>query len=53
MKILVAFFSASGITKEVAMTLADVLDAKLYEIIPKEPYSREDLDWTNEKSRTT
>ncbi|WP_258399767.1 flavodoxin [Helicobacter fennelliae] len=37
MKTLVAFFSASGITKEVAQTLAGVAGAKLYEIVPKEP----------------
>lgn len=53
MKALVVFFSASGITKAVAQTLTEVLKANIYEIIPQNPYSKEDLDWTNEQSRTS
>ena len=53
MKTLVAFFSASGITKEVAQTIANIANAELYEIVPQEPYSKADLDWTNEQSRTS
>ncbi|TLD84385.1 flavodoxin [Helicobacter sp. MIT 11-5569] len=53
MKILVAYFSASGITKEVAQSIASVVEAKSYEILPQEPYTREDLDWRDENSRTT
>ncbi|WP_233712995.1 MULTISPECIES: flavodoxin [unclassified Helicobacter] len=53
MKILVAFFSASGITKEVAQTIAGVANADIFEIAPQTPYSKADLDWTNETSRTT
>ncbi len=53
MKALVAFFSASRITREVALALAEVADAKLYEIIPAVPYSKEDLDWRDEQSRST
>lgn len=53
MKALVAFFSASGITKEIALALAEVANAETFEIIPKEPYSKADLDWRDEKSRTT
>ncbi len=52
-KVLVAFFSASGVTKKVASKLASVLNADLHEIIPEKPYSKEDLDWTNENSRST
>lgn len=52
-KTLVAFFSASGVTAKVASKLASVLNADLHEIVPKEPYSQEDLDWTNENSRST
>lgn len=52
-RILVTFFSASGVTKKVASKLASVLNADLHEIVPKKPYSKEDLDWTNEKSRST
>lgn len=53
MKTLVTFFSASGITKEVAQTIANVANADIYEIVPQEPYSKADLDWTNEQSRTS
>ena len=52
-KVLVAFFSASGVTKKVAGKLASVLNADLHEIIPEKPYSQEDLDWTNDNSRST
>ena len=83
MRILVAYFSTSGITKEVAEKIASVASeslnlkganansqantsesvnsstnalnsaVKLFEIAPKVPYSKADLDWTNEQSRTT
>lgn len=53
MKALVAFFSASGITKEVAQKIAEIIESQIYEIVPQEPYSKADLDWTNEQSRTT
>ena len=52
-KVLVTFFSASGVTKKVAVKLASVLNADLHEIIPEKPYSKEDLDWTNDNSRST
>lgn len=52
-KTLVAFFSASGVTEKVAKKLASALSADLHEIIPEKPYSKEDLDWTNENSRST
>lgn len=53
MNTLVAYFSASGITKEVAQNIASVIEAELYEILPQEPYTREDLDWRDENSRTS
>lgn len=52
-KILVAFFSASGVTKKVAEELAKIEQADLFEILPKTPYTPEDLDWKNEQSRST
>ena len=52
-KILVAFFSASGVTKKVSTKLASVLNADLHEIVPQKPYFKEDLDWINENSRST
>ncbi len=53
MKTLVACFSASGVTARLAKTLADALSADLFEIKPKVPYTKADLDWMNKKSRTT
>ena len=52
-KKLVAFFSASGTTKKVAEMIAAVAGADLYEITPKELYTRADLDWMNKKSRSS
>lgn len=58
MKILVAFFSASGITKEIALNVAKIAQnlgnsVEIFEIAPKTPYTKADLNWTNEQSRTT
>lgn len=52
-KVLIAYFSATGTTKKVAENLANVTDGDLYEIKPLQPYTREDLDWTNDKSRSS
>lgn len=41
--ILVAYFSATGSTKQVAQQAAEILDADLYEIVPEDPYTEEDL----------
>lgn len=51
--ILVAYFSASGATAKVAKKLANVTGADLFEIKPKTPYTREDLDWTDRNSRSS
>ena len=50
---LVSYFSASGATAGLAATLADAAGADLYEIRPKIPYTKADLDWTDKKSRST
>lgn len=50
---LVAFFSATSTTKHVADLLAQSIDADLFEIVPKDIYSTNDLDWTNPKSRSS
>lgn len=52
-KKLVAYFSASGATAAVAKTLAEAADAVLYEIRPRTPYTRADLDWQDKKSRSS
>ena len=51
--ILVAYFSAGGITEKAARQLAEVLNADLMEIKPSEHYTAEDLDWTDKKSRSS
>lgn len=53
MKKLVAYFSASGVTKAAAERLAKAIGADLFEIKPETPYTRADLDWTNKKSRSS
>lgn len=52
-KILVSYFSASGVTKDVAKKIAKAIEGDLFEIEPVEKYTREDLDWTNKQSRST
>lgn len=52
-KILVAYFSASGVTAKAARTLAEAAEAELYEIKPAVPYTSEDLDWMNPASRSS
>ncbi len=52
-KVLVSYFSASGVTKGVAEKIAKALDGDLFEIEPVEKYTDEDLDWTNKKSRSS
>lgn len=52
-KMLVAYFSASGVTAKAAKRLAEAAEADLYEIKPENPYTRADLDWNDKKSRST
>ena len=52
-KMLVAYFSASGVTAKAAWKLSEAAGADLYEIKPEVPYSSADLDWTNKKSRSS
>ncbi len=53
MKTLVAYFSASGVTKRTAQALAQAAGADLYEIRPEVPYTKADLNWMDKKSRST
>ena len=50
---LVAFFSASGVTKQAAKSLADAIGAELYEIKPAIPYTQADLNWMDKNSRSS
>ncbi len=52
-KILVAYFSASGVTKKAAENLAQAAGADLYEIKPAVPYTKDDLNWMDKKSRSS
>ena len=52
-KRLVAYFSASGVTKKVAEMVAGAADCDLYEITPKVPYTTADLNWMDKKSRSS
>ena len=52
-KILVAYFSASGVTRSVSEKLAKAINADIYEIKPEVPYTSADLNWTNKSSRST
>ena len=52
-KKLVAFFSASGTTKKVSQMIADAGNYDLYEITPKEAYTKADLNWMDKKSRSS
>lgn len=49
----VVYFSATGRTKQVASWIIEQEQADGFEIQPKEPYTKEDLDWTNKNSRTS
>ena len=51
MKSLVAYFSASGVTANVAKALADATGSDLFEIRPEKPYSKADLNWMNPLAR--
>ena len=51
--VLVAYFSASGVTKSIAEKIANENDYDIFEIVPEEIYTPEDLDWTDKNSRST
>ena len=52
-KTLVVYYSATGNTKAVAEMIAEETNGDLFEIEPQDPYSNEDLNWTDENSRVT
>ena len=52
-KILVAYFSATNTTEGVAETIADSLSADIYEIVPEQPYTDDDLNYHDDNSRST
>ncbi len=52
-RVLVAYFSCTNTTRPLAEYVADSLDAELYEILPVEPYTDEDLNYNDDNSRST
>ena len=52
-KILVTYFSASGVTARAAKEIASSVGADIAEIKPAVPYTSADLNWMDKKSRTT
>ena len=50
---LVVYYSATGTTASVAQTIADALGADLFEVVPAEPYTSDDLTWQNDDSRVS
>lgn len=52
-KVLVAYFSATGNTRAVAERLAEDLSADIFEVVPQEPYTEDDLNFNNDNSRVS
>ena len=52
-KTLVVYYSASGNTERVAKDIAEAAGADLFEIVPAELYTSDDLNWTNPDSRVS
>ena len=52
-KVLVAVFSASGVTRKVGEEIARVSGGDFFEIVPSEKYTTADLNWNNRKSRSS
>lgn len=52
-KTLVAVFSASGVTKNVGEEIARIAGADFFDIVPKEIYTEDDLNWLNKQSRSS
>ena len=53
MKKIVCYFSATGTTKQVAENISETLNTDIFEIVPQELYTQEDLDWRNNESRSS
>ena len=52
-KKLVAYFSASGVTKRVAKQIAEIVHGDVLEIEPVEKYTDDDLNWNDQQSRSS
>lgn len=52
-KVLVVYYSASGNTEAVAKTIADAAGGDLFELVPTDPYTDDDLNWRDRDSRVS
>lgn len=52
-KVLVAYFSCTGNTEDIAEKIAEALGADTYEIVPEQPYTDDDLNYSDSSSRST
>ena len=52
-KSLICYFSATGTTKNIAIKIARILQGDVFEIVPEQEYTSEDLDWTDKQSRSS
>lgn len=52
-KALVAYFSASGVTKKLSENLAEAIGADMFEIVPAQIYTAADLNWQDKNSRSS
>ena len=52
-KPLVVYFSATGTTAKAARTIAEITGGTLYEIVPQQVYTADDLDWNDRQSRSS
>lgn len=52
-KVLVAYFSASGVTAKAAEKLSKAAGAELFEIVPEQVYTKADLNWQDKNSRSS
>ncbi len=51
--VLVVYYSASGNTETAANYIAQATGGDIFEITPAEPYTSDDLNWTDENSRVS
>ena len=52
-KILICYFSASGVTRRVAERIGVAVNGTIFEIEPVDKYTERDLDWTDNQSRSS
>ena len=51
--VLIAYYSATGNTEAVANMIADATEGDLFELEPTEPYTDDDLNWSDDNSRVS